>query len=52
MMCEALDLMPSVLGGMLDIVLLIMDCWYDGCCCFAACMICVSKQKEFEGFIH
>ena len=29
MMCEALDLMSGVLGGMLDIVLLIMDCWYD-----------------------
>lgn len=28
--CEALDLMSGVLGGVLDVVLLIMDGWYDG----------------------
>jgi len=30
MVCEALDLMPGVLGGVFDVVLLIMDGWYDG----------------------
>jgi len=30
MVCEALDLMSGVLGGVLDVVLLIMDGWYDG----------------------
>jgi len=30
MVFEALDLMSGVLGGVLYIVLLIMDGWYDG----------------------
>ena len=42
MVCEALDLMSGMLGCVLDIVLLIMNGWYNGDGCIAACMICVS----------